>query len=134
MDFRYVSVVWPDASSYAVYRTADWQVIDSGSARHFAWDTCKERFALIESYPVPRPLPPPKGGSSRKAKEAAAAAAQAQAVAAAAAAAATVQIRIIFDDGSVNLLTKSIDKRSEPVSCTTVPLIFGLHVYLAFFL
>lgn len=119
VDFRYVSVVWPDASSYAVYRTADWQVIDSGSARHFVWDTCKERFALIESYPVPRPLPPPKGGSSRKAKEAAAAAAQAQAVAAAAAAAATVQIRIIFDDGSVNLLTKSIDKRSEPVSFTT---------------
>ena len=91
-------------------------MIDSGSARHFAWDTCKERFALIESFPVPRPPPPPKGGSSRKAKEAAAAAAQAQAVAAAAAAAATVQIRIIFDDGSVNLLTKSIDKRAEPVS------------------
>ncbi|XP_024377308.1 uncharacterized protein [Physcomitrium patens] len=113
---KYVSVVWPDASSYAVYRTTDWQLIDSGSARHFAWDTCKERFALIESSPVPRPPPPPKGGSSRRAKEAAAAAAQAQAAAAAAAAAATVQIRIIFDDGSVNLLTKSIEKRSEPVT------------------
>lgn len=116
MHGRYVSVVWPDASSYAVYRVSDWTLVDTGSARHLVWDSCKERFALIEAVPIPRPPPAPKSGSSRKAKEAAAQAAQALAAAQAAAAAATVQVRIIFEDGSVNLLTRTIESRPEPVS------------------
>ncbi len=57
----------------------------------------------------------PKGGSSRKAKEAAAAAAQAAAAASSAAAAASVQVRILLDDGTSNILMRSIGGRSEPV-------------------
>ncbi|RZC91105.1 hypothetical protein C5167_028941 [Papaver somniferum] len=50
-----------------------------------------------------------KPGSARKGKEAAACAASS----------ATVQVHIIFDDGTSNILTRSIDGRSEPV--------IGLH-------
>lgn len=56
-----------------------------------------------------------KGGSSRKAKEAQAAAAAAAAAAASAASSATVQVRIILDDGTSHVLTRSIDGRNEPV-------------------
>ncbi len=115
-----MSIVWPDTPAYQIYRVSDWTCIHSGAARHFAWDSCRERFALIESFPVPRPPPPPKGGSSRKAKEAAAQAAAAAAAAASAAALATVQVCIILDDGMVTTLTNSIENRPEPVRLTTV--------------
>jgi hypothetical protein len=69
----------------------------------------------------------PKGGSSRKAKEAAAAAAQAAAVAASAASAASVQVRILLDDGTSNILMRSIDGRSEPVLDIFLS-IYGTHV------
>lgn len=58
-------------------------------------------------------------GSSRKAKEAAAAAAQAAAAAASAASSASVQVRILLDDGTSNILMRSVGSRSEPV--------IGLH-------
>ena len=81
-----------------------------------AWDTCRDRFALLESAAPPRIPLIPKGGSSRKAKEAAAVAAQAAAAAASAAASASVQVRILLDDGTSNILMRSIGGHSEPVS------------------
>lgn len=84
-----------------------------------AWDTCRDRFALLESALAPRIPIIPKGGSSRKAKEAAAAAAQAAAAAATAASSAGVQVRILLDDGTSNILMRSVGNRSEPV--------IGLH-------
>lgn len=80
-----------------------------------AWDTCRDRFALLESALAPRIPIIPKGGSSRKAKEAAAAAAQAAAAAATAASSAGVQVRILLDDGTSNILMRSVGNRSEPV-------------------
>eukprot|EP01018_Ginkgo_biloba_P012994 Gb_38178 [translate_table: standard] len=116
---KYVSVVWPDIPYFSVYKVNDWSVVHSGTGRLFAWDTCRDRYALLETTLVPRMPIIPKGGSSKKAREAAAAAAQAAAAAASLASTATVQVRILLDDGSSNLLTKSIEGRSEPV--------IGLH-------
>ncbi|KAK9291549.1 hypothetical protein L1049_019497 [Liquidambar formosana] len=116
---KYLAIVWPDIPYFSVYKVSDWSIVDSGSARLLAWDTCRDRFALLESVLPPRIPIIPKGGSSRRAKEAAAAAAQAAAAAASAASAATVQVRILLDDGTSNILMRSIGGRSEPV--------IGLH-------
>ncbi|TVU35734.1 hypothetical protein EJB05_17637, partial [Eragrostis curvula] len=116
---KYVAIVWPDIPSFAVYKASDWSVVDSGTGKLFAWDTCRDRYALVESALAPRMPLVVKGGSSKKAKEAAAAAAQAAAAAASAASAATVQVRILLDDGTSHVLQRSIDGRSEPV--------IGLH-------
>ncbi|KAJ1284571.1 hypothetical protein BS78_03G214900 [Paspalum vaginatum] len=116
---KYVAIVWPDIPSFAVYKASDWSVADSGIGKLFAWDTCRDRYALVESALAPRMPLVVKGGSSKKAKEAAAAAAQAAAAAASAASAATVQVRILLDDGTAHVLQRSIDGRSEPV--------IGLH-------
>ncbi|CAN4108269.1 unnamed protein product [Withania somnifera] len=115
---KYVAIVWPDIPYFSVYKVSDWSVVDSGSARLLAWDTCRDRFALLESALPPR-IPIIPKGSSRKAKEAAAAAAQAAAAAASAASSASVQVRILLDDGTSNVLMKSVGSRSEPV--------IGLH-------
>ncbi|KAF8390819.1 hypothetical protein HHK36_023118 [Tetracentron sinense] len=116
---KYLAVVWPDIPYFAIYKVKDWSVVDSGTARLLAWDTCRDRFALLESALPPRLPIIQKGGSSRKAKEAAAAAAQAAAAAATAASAATVEVRILLDDGTSHVLIMSIDGRNEPV--------IGLH-------
>ncbi|CAL1414131.1 unnamed protein product [Linum trigynum] len=116
---KYLAIVWPDIPYFSIYKVSDWSIVDSGSARLLAWDTCRDRFAILESAVPPRIPIIPKGGSSRKAKEAAAAAAQAAAAAANAASAATVQVRILLDDGTSNILMRSIGGRSEPV--------IGLH-------
>lgn len=113
---RYVAIVWPDIPYFSIYKVSDWSIVDSGSARLLAWDSCRDRFAILESLLPPRIPIIPKGGSSRKAKEAAAAAAQAAAAAASAASAATVQVRILLDDGTSNILMRSIGGRIEPVS------------------
>jgi WD40 repeat protein len=111
---KYVAVVWPDILYFSIYKVSDWSIVDSGSARLLAWDTCRDRFAILESV-LPHRMPIiPKGGSSRKAKEAAAAAAQA-AAAASAASSASVQVRILLDDGTSNILMRSVGGRSEPV-------------------
>ncbi|XXG61606.1 hypothetical protein AAC387_Pa05g0177 [Persea americana] len=115
----YVAVVWPDICYFSVYQVKDWSVVDSGTGRLLAWDTCRDRFALLETSLPPKIPIIPKGGSSRKAKEAAAAAAQAAAAAASAASTATVQVRILLDDGTSNVICRSIDGRNEPV--------IGLH-------
>ncbi|CAA7023284.1 unnamed protein product [Microthlaspi erraticum] len=115
---KYVAIVWPDVLYFSIYKVSDWSIVDSGSARLLAWDTCRDRFAILESV-LPQRMPIiPKGGSSRKAKEAAAAAAQA-AAAANAASSASVQVRILLDDGTSNILMRSVGGRSEPV--------IGLH-------
>ncbi|KAH0436890.1 hypothetical protein IEQ34_026321 [Dendrobium chrysotoxum] len=116
---KYVSIVWPDIPSFAVYKASDWSVVDSGTGRLFAWDNCRDRYALLETALAPRMPVILKGGSSKKAKEAQAAAAAAAAAAASAASSATVQVRIILDDGTSHVLTRSIDGRNEPV--------IGLH-------
>lgn len=116
---KYLAIVWPDIPYFSIYKVSDWSIVDSGSARLLAWDTCRDRFALLESALVPRIPIVPKGGSSRRAKEAAAAAAQAAAAAASAASSASVQIRILLDDGTSNILMRSVGGRSEPV--------IGLH-------
>ncbi|XP_031102300.1 uncharacterized protein LOC116006159 [Ipomoea triloba] len=116
---KYVAIVWPDIPYFAIYKVSDWSIVDSGSARLLAWDTCRDRFALLESALPPRMPIIPKGGSSRKAKEAAAAAAQAAAAAASAASSASIQARILLDDGTSNVLMRSVGTRSEPV--------IGLH-------
>ncbi|XP_059652174.1 uncharacterized protein LOC132299510 [Cornus florida] len=116
---KYLAIVWPDIPYFSIFKVGDWSVVDSGSARLLAWDTCRDRFALLESSLAPRIPIIPKGGSSRKAKEAAAAAAQAAAAAATAASSASVQVRILLDDGTSNILMRSIGGRSEPV--------IGLH-------
>ncbi|CAI0406139.1 unnamed protein product [Linum tenue] len=116
---KYLAIVWPDIPYFSIYKVSDWSIVDSGSARLLAWDTCRDRFAILESAVPPRIPIIPKGGSSRKAKEAAAAAAQAAAAAASAAATASVQVRILLDDGTSNILMRSIGGRSEPV--------IGLH-------
>ncbi|GFP95047.1 hypothetical protein PHJA_001649100 [Phtheirospermum japonicum] len=116
---KFLAIVWPDIPYFSIYKVSDWSVVDSGSARLLAWDTCRDRFALLE-YAVPPRMPIiPKGSSSRKAKEAAAAAAQAAAAAASAASSASVQVRILLDDGTSNILMRSVGSRSEPV--------IGLH-------
>nr|BAJ95941.1 predicted protein [Hordeum vulgare subsp. vulgare] len=112
---KYVAVVWPDIPSFVVYKASDWSVVDSGTGKLFAWDSCRDRYALVESALAPRMPLIVKGGSSKKAKEAAAAAAQAAAAAASAASTATVQVRILLDDGTAHVLQRSIDGRSEPV-------------------
>uniref|UniRef100_A0A5B7BZL9 Uncharacterized protein n=1 Tax=Davidia involucrata TaxID=16924 RepID=A0A5B7BZL9_DAVIN len=116
---KYLAIVWPDIPYFSVYKVSDWSIVDSGSARLLAWDTCQDRFALLESSLPPRIPIIPKGGSSKRAKEAAAAAAQAAAAAATAASSASVQVRILLDDGTSNILMRSVGGRSEPV--------IGLH-------
>lgn len=116
---RFIAIVWPDIPYFSIYKISDWSIVDSGSARLLAWDTCRDRFALLESALPPRMPIISKGSSSRKAKEAAAAAAQAAAAAASAASSASVQVRILLDDGTSNILMKSVGSRSEPVT--------GLH-------
>ncbi|KAF2309055.1 hypothetical protein GH714_000288 [Hevea brasiliensis] len=117
---KYLAIVWPDVPYFSIYKVSDWTIVDSGSARHLAWDTCRDRFAILESALAPRIPIIPKGVLSRKAKEAAVAAAQAAAAAAASAAsAASVQVRILLDDGTSNILMRSVGSRSEPV--------IGLH-------
>ncbi|CAK9309854.1 unnamed protein product [Citrullus colocynthis] len=112
---KYLAIIWPDIPYFSIYKVSDWSIVDSGSARLLAWDTCRDRFALLESAIPPRFPIIPKGGSSRRAKEAAAAAAQAAAAAASAASSASVQVRILLDDGTSNILMRSIGSRSEPV-------------------
>lgn len=107
--------MWPDIPYFSICKVGDWSIVDSGSARLLAWDSCQDRFAILESVLLPRIPIVSKGGSSKKAKEAAAAA-QAAAAAASAASAASVQVRILLDDGTSNILMKSIGNRSEPVS------------------
>lgn len=116
---KFLAIVWPDIPYFSIYKVSDWSIVDSGSARLLAWDTCRDRFALLESVLPPRVTVIPKGSSSRKAKEAAAAAAQAAAAAASAASSASVQVRILLDDGTSNILMRSVGSRSEPVT--------GLH-------
>ncbi|KAF7818053.1 transcription initiation factor TFIID subunit 5 [Senna tora] len=115
---KYLAIVWPDIPYFSVYKVSDWSIVDSGSARLLAWDTCRDRFAILESSLPPRIPIIPKGGS-RRAKEAAAAAAQAAAAAASAASMASVQVRILLDDGTSNILMRSVGARNEPV--------IGLH-------
>ncbi|GFY89230.1 transducin/WD40 repeat-like superfamily protein [Actinidia rufa] len=103
---KYLAIVWPDIPYFSIYKVSDWSIVDSGSARLLAWDTCRDRFALLESAIPPRMPIIAKGGSSRKAKEAAVAAAQAAAAAATAAASASVQVRILLDDGTSNILMR----------------------------
>lgn len=114
---KYLAIVWPDIPYFSVYKVSDWSIVDSGSARLLAWDTCRDRFAILESALPPRIPIIPKGSSSKRAKEAAAA--QAAAAAAAAASTASVQVRILLDDGTSNILMRSVGARSEPV--------IGLH-------
>ncbi|XAR56203.1 hypothetical protein NMG60_11036585 [Bertholletia excelsa] len=116
---KYLAIVWPDIPYFSIYKVSDWSIVDSGSARLLAWDTCRDRFALLESALPPRIPIIPKGSSSKKAKEAAAAAAQAAAAAASAASSASVQVRILLDDGTSNIFMRSVGTRSEPV--------IGLH-------
>ncbi|KAL6517843.1 hypothetical protein OROMI_033544 [Orobanche minor] len=116
---KFLAIVWPDIPYFSVYKVSDWSIVDSGSARLLAWDTCRDRFALLESALPPRMPIITKGSSSRKAKEAAAAAAQMAAAAASAASSASVQVRILLDDGTSNIITRSVGSRSEPVA--------GLH-------
>ncbi|PON75142.1 Guanine nucleotide-binding protein, beta subunit [Parasponia andersonii] len=116
---KYVAIVWPDIPYFSIYKVGDWSIVDSGSARLLAWDTCRDRYAILESALPPRIPVIPKGGSSRKAKEAATAAAQAAAAAASAASSANVQVRILLDDGTSNIFSTSIGGHSEPV--------IGLH-------
>ncbi|KAM7263432.1 hypothetical protein ACFE04_001115 [Oxalis oulophora] len=111
---KYLAIVWPDIPYFSIYKVSDWSIVDSGSARLLAWDTCRDRFAILESAFAPR-IPVVPKGSSRKAKEAAAAAAQAAAAAASAASSANVQVRILLDDGTSNILMRSIGGHSEPV-------------------
>lgn len=124
--------MWPDIPYFSVYKVSDWSIVDSGSAKLLAWDTCRDRYALLESA-LPSRLPIiHKGSSSRKAKEAAAAAAQAAAAAASAASAAGVQVRIILDDGTSNVLMRSVGGRNEPVSYCLIQhllilLVFGIY-------
>lgn len=116
---KYLAVVWPDIPYFSIYKVSDWSIVDSGSARLLAWDTCRDRYAILESALPPRIPVIHKGGSSRKAKEAAAAAAQAAAAAASAASSASVQARILLDDGTSNILMRSVGSHNEPV--------IGLH-------
>ncbi|KAG6533219.1 hypothetical protein ZIOFF_007085 [Zingiber officinale] len=126
---RYVAIVWPDIPSFYVYKASDWSVVDSGTGKLFAWDTCGDRYAVVETALTPR-IPLIKGGSSKKAKEAAAAQAAAAAAAASAASSATVQVRILLDDGTSHVMTRSIEGRSDPV-CFMFPL-FSFHVVQVF--
>ncbi|KAH7286232.1 hypothetical protein KP509_33G065100 [Ceratopteris richardii] len=109
---KHVAIVYPEVPYFCIYRVSDWAIVDSGSVKYFAWDSCKERYALLETA---APLRMPQLTKGRKAKEAAVAAAAAAAAAASAAASATVQIRIILDDGSANQLAQKIEGRAEPV-------------------
>lgn len=125
--------MWPDIPYFSIYKVSDWSIVDSGSARLLAWDTCRDRFALLESSLPPRIPIIPKGGSSRKAKEAAAAAAQAAAAAASAASTANVQLRILLDDGTSNVYMRSIGGRSDPVLLKLPHLIFIVLTLVIFY-
>ncbi|PPR97911.1 hypothetical protein GOBAR_AA22754 [Gossypium barbadense] len=81
----YLAIVWPDIPYFSIYKVSDWSIVDSGSARLLAWDTCSDRFAILESALPPRMPILPKG------------------------------IRILLDDGTSNILMRSIGSRSEPV-------------------
>ncbi|GJM93699.1 hypothetical protein PR202_ga10281 [Eleusine coracana subsp. coracana] len=116
---KYVAIVWPDIPSFAVYKASDWSVVDSGTGKLFAWDTCRDRYALVESALPPRMPLVVKGGSSKKAKEAAAAAAQAAAAAASAASAATVQV-IGLHGGALLGVTYRTSRRISPVTATAI--------------
>ncbi|CAI7897225.1 unnamed protein product, partial [Closterium sp. NIES-54] len=114
---KYLAVLWPEVPFYSVYSTADWGVVDSGTARHFAWDTCQDRFAILGGAVVPKVQSSSassgrhgfRGRSKKDAKEAEAAAAAAMAAAAAALAGATVEVRRIRKDGKVQIMCTSIE-------------------------
>ncbi|XLR30430.1 hypothetical protein HN51_050296 [Arachis hypogaea] len=77
---------------------SDWSIVDSGTARLLAWDTCCDRFAILESAIPPRLPVLPKGSSSKRAREAAAVASSA-----------SVQVHILLYDGTSNILMRSVD-------------------------
>ncbi|CAI5951315.1 unnamed protein product [Closterium sp. NIES-65] len=121
---KYLAVLWPEVPFYSVYSTEDWGVVDSGTARHFAWDTCQDRFAILGGAVVPKVQSSSassgrhgfRGRSKKDAKEAEAAAAAAMAAAAAALAGATVEVRQIRKDGKVQIMCTSIESgRREQV-------------------
>ncbi|CAI5475645.1 unnamed protein product [Closterium sp. Yama58-4] len=122
---KYLAVLWPEVPFYSVHSTADWGVVDSGTARHFAWDTCQDRFAILGGAVVPKVQSSSassgrhgfRGRSKKDAKEAEAAAAAAMAAAAAALAGATVEVRRIRKDGKVQIMCTSIESgRREQVT------------------
>lgn len=51
---KYISAVWLDKPAFTIYRVSDWYVVDSGTARFFAWDTCEDRYALVPTVPFPQ--------------------------------------------------------------------------------
>ncbi|GJP32877.1 hypothetical protein CLOM_g17469 [Closterium sp. NIES-68] len=121
---KYLAVLWPEVPFYSVYSTADWSVVDSGTARHFAWDTCQDRFAILGGAVVPKVQSSSassgrhgfRGRSKKDVKEAEAAAAAAMAAAAAALAGATVEVKRIRN-GKVQILCGSIESgRKEQVT------------------
>ncbi|XP_051147314.1 uncharacterized protein LOC127262598 [Andrographis paniculata] len=116
---KYLAIVWPDIPYFSVYKVSDWKIVDSGTARILVWDTCRDRFALMESALPPKMPVLPRGSSSKKVKEAAAAYAAQAAAAASMASSASVQARILLEDGTSNILMRSVGKRGEPIS--------GLH-------
>ncbi|XLR19495.1 hypothetical protein S83_047407, partial [Arachis hypogaea] len=103
---KYVEIVWPDIPYFSIYMASDWSIVDSRTARLLAWDTCRDRFAILESVIPPRLSVPPKGSLSKRATKAAAA--QAAAAAAAVACSASVQVRILLDNGISNILMRYV--------------------------
>ncbi|XP_052114645.1 uncharacterized protein LOC127745633 [Arachis duranensis] len=94
---------------------SDWSIVDSGTARLLAWDTCCDRFAILESAIPPRLPVFPKGSSSKRAREAAAVASSA-----------SVQVCILLYDGTSNILMRSVGTYSEPAVCCFNPPSFSL--------
>ncbi|XLR03960.1 hypothetical protein S83_070158, partial [Arachis hypogaea] len=45
---KYVTIVWPDILYFSVYMPSDWSIVDFGTARLLAWDTCRDRFSILE--------------------------------------------------------------------------------------
>ncbi|KAJ8753238.1 hypothetical protein K2173_017850 [Erythroxylum novogranatense] len=115
---KYLAIVWPDIPYFSIYKVSDWSIVDSGSARALAWDTCRDRFAILESALLPRIPVIPKGGSSKKAKGAAAVQSAVFAFFFSSLRQ-FIQVRILLDDGTSNILMRSIGGRTEPI--------IGLH-------
>eukprot|EP00200_Dunaliella_tertiolecta_P012552 CAMPEP_0202375576 /NCGR_PEP_ID=MMETSP1127-20130417/6232_1 /ASSEMBLY_ACC=CAM_ASM_000462 /TAXON_ID=3047 /ORGANISM="Dunaliella tertiolecta, Strain CCMP1320" /LENGTH=1080 /DNA_ID=CAMNT_0048973105 /DNA_START=121 /DNA_END=3360 /DNA_ORIENTATION=- len=130
-DGAYVSVVWPAARQYTIYRqgAASWESVASGSGVDVAWGWNEHLFAVVEAATPPPPVALPSPGKTPSSKKAAAKEAEmrrANALAAEAAAMAkpnTVQIMKLSERSVSGVAHVNVQGGDAPVRVSSGPLL-----------
>lgn len=108
-DQRFLSVLWPIAKQYGIFRMPDYVQIEGGEGSSLAWSTTNHHFAVL-SAPSPQ-IPSQKPGKKLKGKAAEKAAAQAKAAAEAARQMALMGTKVVINN--VQAGGSSVEKSRE---------------------